>query len=39
MPINKVEKHTVGDGLVGPVTKKLHTFFDQLVKNECGENK
>ena len=39
MPINKVEKHTVGDGLVGPVTKKLHTFFDQLVKSECGENK
>ena len=39
MPITKVEKHTVGDGLVGPVTKKLHTFFDQLVKNECGENK
>ncbi len=39
MPINKVEKHMVGDGLVGPVTKKLHTFFDQLVKNECGENK
>jgi branched-chain amino acid aminotransferase len=39
MPINKVEKHTVGDGLVGLVTKKLHTFFDQLVKSECGENK
>ncbi len=39
MPITKVEKHTVGDCLVGPVTKKLHTFFDQLVKNECGENK
>ena len=39
MPITKVEKHTVGDGLVGPVTKKLHTFFDQLVKSECGENK
>ena len=39
MPITKVEKHTVGDGLVGLVTKKLHTFFDQLVKSECGENK
>ncbi|MHC4323711.1 MAG: aminotransferase class IV [Planctomycetota bacterium] len=39
MPITKVEKHTVGDGLVGSMTKKLHTFFDQLVKSECGENK
>ena len=39
MPINKVEKHTVGDGLVGPMTKKLHTFFDQFVKSECGKNK
>jgi len=39
MPINKVEKHTVGDGLVGPVTKKLQTSFDQLVKSECGKNK
>ena len=39
MPIIKVEKHTVGDGQVGPVTKKLHTFFDQFVKSECGENK
>lgn len=39
MPINKVEKHTIGDGQVGPVTKKLQTSFDQLVKNECGKDK
>ena len=39
MPITKVEKHTVGDSLVGPVSKKLHALFDQLVKSECGENK
>jgi len=39
MPINKVEKHTVGDSLVGPVTKKMQTCFDQLVKSECGKNK
>jgi len=39
MPITKVEKHTVGDGRVGDVTKKLQTCFDQLVKSECGKNK
>ena len=38
MPITKIEKHTVGDGQVGPVSKKLHTLFDQLVKKECGDN-
>ena len=39
MPITGVEKHTVGDGRVGDVTKKLQTCFDQLVKSECGKNK
>ena len=39
MPIIKVEKHMVGDSLVGPVTKELQTCFDQLVKSECGKNK
>ncbi|HUT45697.1 MAG TPA: aminotransferase class IV, partial [Sedimentisphaerales bacterium] len=39
MPIIKVEKHKVGDGRVGDVTKKLQTSFEQLVKSECGKNK
>jgi len=39
MPITKVEKHTVGDGQVGPVTKKLHKSFEELVKKECGKEK
>jgi len=39
MPITKVENHTVGDSRVGDVTKKLQTYFDQLVKSECGKNK
>ena len=38
MPIMKVENHTVGDGRVGDVTKKLQTSFDQLVKSECEKN-
>ena len=39
MPITKVEKHTVGGSRVGPVTKKLHKSFEELVKKECGKDK
>ncbi|UCE50581.1 MAG: aminotransferase class IV family protein [Phycisphaerales bacterium] len=35
MPITKVEKHTVGDGKVGPMVKKLHRSFAEYVENEC----
>jgi len=35
LPIIKVEQHTVGDGKVGPVTKKLQKYFDEFIKNEC----
>jgi len=39
MPISKVEKHTVGDGRVGTMTKKLQKSFDELVKSQCRKNK
>ena len=39
MPVNRVEKHTVGSGQVGPMTKKLGKRFDELVKSECGKGK
>jgi len=39
MPITRVENHTVGDGRVGDVAKKLQTSFDQLVKSECEKKK
>jgi branched-subunit amino acid aminotransferase/4-amino-4-deoxychorismate lyase len=39
MPITKVEKHMVGDSQVGPITKKLHKSFGELVKKECGKDK
>jgi len=39
MPITKVEKHTVGDGQVGPIAKKLHKSFEELVKKECRKDK
>ncbi len=35
MPVSRVEKHTVGDGKPGPVTKKLQKEFDELIKTEC----
>jgi branched-subunit amino acid aminotransferase/4-amino-4-deoxychorismate lyase len=35
MPVTKVEKHTVGNGKPGPVTRKLQTNFDECIKNEC----
>jgi len=39
MPITKVEKHTVGDGKVGPVTKKLQNSFDEFLKCQCRKTK
>jgi len=39
MPVNSVEKHTVGDGKVGPMTKKLQKHFDEFIKNECQMSK
>ena len=36
MPITSVERHTVGNGKVGPLTKQLQKRFDEFVKNECG---
>jgi len=35
MPVNSVEKHTVGEGKVGPMARKLKKFFDELVEREC----
>ena len=35
MPVITVEKHTVGDGNVGPMARKLRKGFDEFVKNEC----
>jgi branched-subunit amino acid aminotransferase/4-amino-4-deoxychorismate lyase len=39
LPIRAVEKHTVSDGKVGPVTKKLMGYFDEFIKSECGGKK
>ncbi|MDD5065147.1 MAG: aminotransferase class IV [Phycisphaerae bacterium] len=37
LPVNSVEKHTVGDGKPGNLTKKLQKEFDEFIKNECGK--
>ena len=35
MPISRIEKHTVGNGKVGAITKKLMDYFDEFIKTEC----
>ncbi len=35
MPVSSVEKHTVSNGKVGAMTKKLQTHFDEFIKKEC----
>ena len=37
MPITKIEKHTVGNGQVGPITKKLRQKFDEHIEKQCRE--
>ncbi|MHC4509564.1 MAG: aminotransferase class IV [Planctomycetota bacterium] len=39
MPIVKVEKHTVGDGNVGSMAKRLKEKFDALIEQECQISK
>lgn len=39
MPVVRVEKHTVGDGKVGPVVKGLQKSFDEFVEQQCRKKK
>lgn len=39
MPVTAVERHTVGDGKVGTVTKRLQKSFDEFVESQCGKRK
>ncbi len=38
LPVVGIEKHTVGDGKLGPVTKRIQEHYDEFVKDNC-ENK
>jgi len=35
MPVNSIEKHSVNEGKVGPMAKKLKKLFDEMVGREC----
>jgi branched-chain amino acid aminotransferase len=35
LPVIQVERHTVGDGKVGPVTKKIRESFLRVIDEEC----
>jgi len=39
MPVNSVEKHTVSEGKIGPMAKKLKKSFDELVEHQCRKDK
>ena len=39
LPVSEIEKHTVGEGKVGPVTKKLQKYFEEFIKNECKRHR
>ena len=39
MPIVNVEKHTIADGKIGELTKKLTEKFNEFVKNQCRKKK
>jgi branched-chain amino acid aminotransferase len=37
MPVNGVEKHTIGDGKVGTMTRKLKEYFDGFIRDKYGQ--
>jgi branched-subunit amino acid aminotransferase/4-amino-4-deoxychorismate lyase len=36
-PVVSVERHEVGDGQPGPITRKLMAAYAELVERECGQ--
>jgi len=38
MPVVGVEKHAVGEGIPGPVTKRMQEYYNEFIKDTC-ENK
>jgi branched-chain amino acid aminotransferase len=37
MPVTSIEKHVVGEGQPGPVTRRVMEMYAALVQSECGE--
>jgi branched-chain amino acid aminotransferase len=38
LPVISVEKHTVGDGKVGPIARMLYERFNEFVEDNCRPN-
>jgi branched-subunit amino acid aminotransferase/4-amino-4-deoxychorismate lyase len=36
LPVTSIEKHTVGDGRVGPVSRRLLTAFNEQLEGQTG---
>ena len=39
LPVAAIEKHTVGNGKVGPMTKKLQNSYDEFIIETCKSGK
>jgi branched-chain amino acid aminotransferase len=39
MPVVGIEKHTVGEGKPGAITRKITDFYNELVKEHCKRKK
>ncbi len=39
LPVIRIEKHSVGAGQVGPLTKDLQKYFNEYIKNTCSSKK
>lgn len=39
LPVIKIEKHDIGTGKVGLVTKEIGRYYDELVAETCGKKK
>ena len=37
MPVTSIEKHVVGDGKPGAVTRRVMELYQSLIQSECGE--
>ncbi len=39
MPVVGIEKHNVGEGKPGAITKKIQEYYDEFAKNNCRGKK
>jgi len=39
LPVTEIEKHTVGSGKVGPMTKKLQKSYNEFIIETCKSGK